>query len=128
MNQYKLVPAPVGYPGRIYRRGFVYAHHLAWWLETGETVPEGLVIHHRDGDRANNDISNLELLTRSEHSTHHGSTGVTRITLECGSCHKQFKRDARQVNAKESQGQTIFFCSRSCVGRYRGISRSYRGV
>ena len=42
----------------------VYKNHF------GE-IPDGLDVHHIDGDKANNDISNLELLSRSDHLRHH---------------------------------------------------------
>ena len=35
-------------------------------------IPDGFDIHHKDGDKANNDISNLELLERKEHHLLHG--------------------------------------------------------
>ena len=37
-------------------------------------IPEGYDIHHKDRDRSNNDITNLELLTKSEHARRY-STG-----------------------------------------------------
>jgi len=39
--------------------------HLGRRLETGEAV------HHKDEDRANNDLSNLQLMTKGEHSRLH---------------------------------------------------------
>src|SRR5205807_7151541 len=33
---------------------------------------EGLIVHHRDDDRDNNDPSNLEVMTQAEHAALHG--------------------------------------------------------
>lgn len=42
-----------------------FAHRLAWIYEHGD-IPEGLMIDHIDGDKQNNRISNLRLVTNSE--------------------------------------------------------------
>lgn len=46
-------------------------HVYVWELYNG-TVPEGYNVHHKDHDKSNNDISNLELLTAQEHKKRHG--------------------------------------------------------
>lgn len=53
--------------------GGITMHRYVWEREYG-TIGAGLHVHHVDGDKSNNDISNLELLTASDHSTHHGET------------------------------------------------------
>jgi hypothetical protein len=40
-------------------------------LHIGRRIAPGECVHHRDGDRANNALANLELLTKSEHSSLH---------------------------------------------------------
>lgn len=47
-----------------------YMHKLVWSFYNGE-IPKGYEIHHKDLDRDNNDISNLELLTIQEHKKLH---------------------------------------------------------
>jgi len=36
------------------------------WIEHNGPIPAGMVLFHRDGDRYNDDLSNLELITRGE--------------------------------------------------------------
>lgn len=43
---------------------FHYAHRLAWQLEVGP-IPDGMEIDHIDHNPANNQISNLRLVTKS---------------------------------------------------------------
>ena len=45
-------------------------HRYVWEYYNGE-IPKGYEIHHIDMDRDNNDISNLQLLSRSEHRKIH---------------------------------------------------------
>lgn len=45
-------------------------HRFIWMCEKGD-IPEGYDVHHLDHNKFNNDISNLTLLTRSEHIKQH---------------------------------------------------------
>lgn len=54
------------------RRYPMRAHVYVWKKYHGE-IPVGYEVHHKDEDPSNNDISNLELLTRSEHGHLHGT-------------------------------------------------------
>lgn len=47
-----------------------YMHRYVWEYYNGP-IPKGYEIHHIDFDRSNNDISNLQLLSRSEHRKIH---------------------------------------------------------
>ena len=51
-------------------RGQVKFHHYVWEQKNGK-VPKGYQLHHKDGDRFNNKIENLQLLTSSEHGRLH---------------------------------------------------------
>jgi hypothetical protein len=46
-------------------------HDLVWETHNKRRLPKGHVIHHKDGDKLNNAIDNLELMTFSEHSKLH---------------------------------------------------------
>lgn len=39
----------------------------------GRKLKDGEVVHHIDGDRSNNDPSNLEVMTHREHCRHHAN-------------------------------------------------------
>ncbi len=43
-----------------------YIHRDVYEYYFGE-IPDGYDVHHKDGDRSNNDIGNLEIYTKSEH-------------------------------------------------------------
>ena len=46
-------------------------HRYVWECEVG-AIPKGCQIHHIDGDKANNDIANLAILTNAGHQRLHG--------------------------------------------------------
>lgn len=54
------------------RNGKIYKHHkqmgYARWLflQQGIDIPKGYVVYHKDGDIENNNIGNLEIISRSE--------------------------------------------------------------
>lgn len=45
--------------------------HRAIWRHHNGPIPDGHDIHHRDGDWNNNDISNLECITKADHYKQH---------------------------------------------------------
>ena len=45
-------------------------HRIIMEQVTGEKLGE-LVVHHKDRNRSNNEVANLQIMTRSEHSKHH---------------------------------------------------------
>jgi uncharacterized CHY-type Zn-finger protein len=45
--------------------------HVVVWEYFNGPVPKKFHIHHKDGDKSNNDISNLEMIYSSEHSHIH---------------------------------------------------------
>jgi predicted Zn-ribbon and HTH transcriptional regulator len=88
------------------------------WLQSGQTIPKGYVVHHKDHNKLNDDISNLALITRAEHANHHRKEldraragmvlSIKKITcLKCGSETESKKKDSfchecRQQSRRES--------------------------
>lgn len=62
---------PRGYYKEHYHKGGAYMHRVVWEHHNGP-IPKGYDVHHKDGNKGNNDITNLEILTRSAHLTLHG--------------------------------------------------------
>lgn len=46
-------------------------HKLVWEDFYGCDVPDGYIIHHKNGNRLDNCILNLQLMRKSDHSIHH---------------------------------------------------------
>lgn len=69
--------------------GYVLEHRLVMH-EAGFDV-HGMHVHHRDHDKTNNDLSNLELLTPAQHAEHHGhipNAGQFRRKTHCARGHE----------------------------------------
>lgn len=55
------------------KSGYVLEHRLRMALRVNRPLTDKEIVHHRDGNRANNVIENLELLTRGTHYSGHGN-------------------------------------------------------
>jgi len=65
--------------GYKFKHGGKRVHRLVW-VEHNGAIPEGMVIHHKDGDKSNNDISNLEMMKRGDHvKLHQPESKAARI-------------------------------------------------
>src|SRR3990167_3638733 len=60
--------------------------HVVVWEESNGSVPKGFVIHNRDGKTQNNNITNLELLSRSAHTIRHKDEIKKKIRVKCAIC------------------------------------------
>ena len=59
-----------GYPTIFINGKNTLLHRYVWEKHYGK-IPEGFQIHHKDKNRHNYSIENLELIERSDHSRHH---------------------------------------------------------
>lgn len=53
-------------------RGYVFEHVKVMSDYLCRALDSDEVVHHIDGNKKNNVLSNLQLMTRSEHAKHHG--------------------------------------------------------
>ena len=91
-----------------------YLHRAVWTYYFGE-IPDGYVVHHIDGNKENNDISNLTIMTNAEHRKLHASDdSITMIakkkTFKCIVCGKEFEA----FNTGNNR-----YCSEKCADRYK---------
>lgn len=80
-------------------------HRDVWEAHFG-LIPDGYAIHHKDHDKENNDISNLELLTPSEHQRRHHAELPEKEHI-CEHCGTVF-------TSKSPTGRSRFCSSRCC--------------
>jgi hypothetical protein len=56
--------------------------HRYIWVKYYGKIPDGYQVHHKDKNKENNDISNLELLTNNEHAKRHSYKDDTERYLK----------------------------------------------
>jgi len=56
--------------GKYMERGGKRLHRVVWYYHNG-TIPDGYHIHHKDHDRLNNQITNLECVPKEQHLREH---------------------------------------------------------
>lgn len=79
--------------------------------------PDKETVDHWDSDYNNNDINNLKLIPRKEHSAN-DTRRVKHIKLTCAWCDEEFERSPRIVRDKAKKKKAGPFCSRKCAGKY----------
>jgi hypothetical protein len=96
----------------------VLEHREVMEQHLGRKLRKGEVVHHKDGNRKNNDVDNLELMEDGEHATFHLSQkGIEYVTLTCKRCGKVFERKARDERHNRKQGKEGPYCGRRCAGK-----------
>lgn len=84
-------------------------HRDKWENEIGP-IPDGLVVHHIDGDPSNNDLHNLYLMPASEHARHHRLSEGEKVKTKCPNCGKITVRLKSRVDRRNTR-----YCSHGCA-------------
>jgi flagellar basal body rod protein FlgC len=94
---------------KAYDRGYYYEHILIMEKSLGRYLVEGEVVHHKDANKLNNDISNLELTTRKEHSEYHWPAVSTSIDVGIDHAkYADFQNKTRKDVIHSKYGDRIF--------------------
>ena len=100
-----VVITPKGYR-RIMRAGRYVMEHVAVWEAANGPVPAGHDVHHRDHDKLNNALGNLQLVTKLEHKRIHSGCELRDGVWwkPCGGCGemKPLTTDHWYLNAEGS--------------------------
>jgi len=76
------------------------------------------IVHHKDGDKYNNEPDNLEVMSQSKHASMHVSMPLVKCT--CPICEKEFSvRHSFYILRLRRSKYGILFCSRSCGAKHQ---------
>jgi transposase-like protein len=116
-----MIQAPPGYKGKTYIGGrYVYEHRYLMEQKLGRLLGPDEMVHHKNDDKLDNRLKNLEVKTRSGHGRHHGLKQGYRVAhLRCPECKTKFKRRYRKT-ASMYDDKKLSFCSRTCSGAFWG--------
>lgn len=56
---------------RIRFNGKMMPLHKVIWIKANGAVPSGYIVHHKNGNKLDNRLENLEILTAQQHAEHH---------------------------------------------------------
>lgn len=90
-----------GYEFTMTEKGWVRTHRLVWEAAHGP-LSKSQVVHHKDGNRLNNALKNLEAMTYSAHAKLHNNGSKRTETVK-----KAMSELAKQRNAKPEYNALI---------------------
>lgn len=104
------------------RRTLLYSKYLMS-IKEGRILGRDEEVDHVDGDRTNDSLDNLEIVTGDENRRRAAdrSPGRTMVSLTCPQCSGAFERERRQTHLVKGGNAT--FCSRSCASKYYSQKR-----
>lgn len=90
-----------------------------WIMECqiGRQLGPDDTIDHWDSNKNNDELSNLRIVPRSEHSAD-DTRRVKLVKFKCAWCGKEFERSPRLIRDKSRKGKAGPFHNRSCAGKY----------
>jgi hypothetical protein len=99
----------------IKRKGKLYARYLLE-QKIGRTLRDKEEVDHKDGDRTNDSIENLRILSgtsnrREANLRRYGP----KIKVKCAYCNKMLERSKSRINSK------LNFCNNTHSNRFKGL-------
>lgn len=95
-----------------YSLGYALRAHVVWWLRFGECHPTGTNLHHKNENKLDDRIDNLELIEHGEHSRRHNA--IPEVQRFCETCGKEMF--VKPWRLRIGKGR---FCSMQCFREYQ---------
>ena len=100
-------------------KGLYPLHRVLMENKIKRLLKRGEVVHHKNENKDDNRLENLEILSISEHTRIHCST-VANVKIKCSWCQKQFelKPHRYRLRLKRNKSKKLF-CSNKCGALYQ---------
>ena len=100
--------------------GSVLEHRVVMENYLGRLLNSDEIVHHLDGNKKNNVIENLQVLSCNEHSHLHGiRVGHKMAKLKCPYCKKIFTKSIFNTYMYRKQSKlNCTFCCKECAGKF----------
>lgn len=104
----------LGHPNAT-KHGYVLEHRIVMENHLVRLLNKSEIVHHKDGNKKNNKIKNLEVMSHSSHCKYHGNkTLANLVDFKCPACKKVFTQ--RRTNSRLVKGGIFSSCSPKCRG------------
>jgi len=100
--------------------GYVLEHRYIMEQKLGRYLKSYEIVHHIDGNKQNNSLDNLELISNSsEHARlHQLKNGRLYVKLKCPECGNIFELPKNQSYLQKSNKYNCNCCNRTCKGKF----------
>ena len=101
------------------KNGYVLEHRIVVENHINRLLLPTEVVHHIDENKKNNDISNLQIMTQTAHSSAHTSErGRMCVELQCPECGQEFTRFKSTTHLQKPSKLGATFCGSVCRGKF----------
>jgi HNH endonuclease len=100
------------------KNNYVLLHRVIVENDINRLLTSDEIIHHIDENKFNNDLSNLKIMTQSEHQILHKTIGLSMVKLKCPSCEIEFDKEKRCSFLEPSRKCKFTCCSNTCRGKF----------